>query len=261
MKAKLPKQRIYMLGLYLAPLTFFLIGWQLLTVSDPKRQFIFSSPFMVWLAFCRLTANGELFSNSAITLFEAVLGFVIGTTGGALIGLALWSSKLTAQIARPYITALASVPIFALTPIIIVWFGIGIGSKVALASISTAAVAIVQAYQGATSVNPSHLRLLTVAGATRAEVLRIVVIPSSLIWVINAMKLNIGLALLGAFIGEFISSEQGLGYMIVRASGLYDMATVFVGVIALVAIALILTNLVERLERRLLKWRNLEAMD
>jgi NitT/TauT family transport system permease protein len=261
MKDKSPLSNLQMLALYLAPLVVFLIGWQLLTWSDPKRQFIFSSPALVWSAFCRLSANHELFENSAITLFEAVVGFVIGTTGGAFIGLALWCSKLTARIARPYITALASVPIFALTPIIIVWFGIGIGSKVALASISTAAVAIVQAYQGATSVNPSHLRLLTVAGATRAEILRIVIIPSSLIWVINAMKLNIGLALLGAFIGEFISSEQGLGYMIVRASGLYDMATVFVGVIALVAIALVLTNLVERLERLLLRWRNLETTE
>lgn len=184
----------------------------------------------------------------------------MGTTLGAIIGLLLWCSEFTAKIARPYITALASVPIFALAPIIIVWFGIGIGSKVALACISTATVAIVQAYQGAISVDASHLRLMRVLGASRAQVLRIVVIPSSLIWVINAMKLNIGLALLGAFIGEFISAEQGLGYMIVKASGLYDMATVFVGVIALIVIALVLTNLVEHLERRLLTWKTVAGI-
>ncbi len=248
--------KAFMLGLYLAPLLVFVAIWQLLTATDSKRQFIFSSPTLVWTAMCRLTASGELAANCGITLSEALLGFVIGTSAGAVIGLFLWASPLTAKIARPYITALASVPIFALTPIIIVWFGIGIASKIALASISTAAVAVVQAYQGATSVSPLHLRLLKVAGATRAQVMRIAVIPSSLIWVTNAMKLNIGLALLGAFIGEFISSERGLGYMIVKASGLYDMATVFVGVLALVLIALLLTNLVERLERRLLRWRD-----
>ena len=256
MKKHSPAHDLLMVGLYLAPLIIFVASWHIFACSDSKRQFIFSSPSLVWAAFCRLAASGELINNAGVTLLEAVLGFFIGTTGGALIGLALWSSPLTARIARPYITALASVPIFALTPIIIVWFGIGIGSKIALASISTAAVAIVQAYQGATSANPSHLRLLQVADATRADVLRIVILPSSLIWVINAMKLNIGLALLGAFIGEFISAEHGLGFMIVKASGLYDMATVFVGVITLVAIALLLTHLVERLERRLLRWRN-----
>ncbi|MBC7998037.1 MAG: ABC transporter permease subunit, partial [Leptolyngbya sp.] len=110
---------------------------------------------------------------------------------------------------------------------------------------------------GATSVEPRYLKLMQVVGASRMQVFRLVVVPSSLIWVINAMKLNIGLALLGAFIGEFISAEEGLGYMIVKASGLYDMATVIVGIIALVIIALLLNVLVDQLEKRLFSWRYL----
>jgi NitT/TauT family transport system permease protein len=96
---------------------------------------------------------------------------------------------------------------------------------------------------------------MQVVGANRFQTFRLVVVPSSLIWVINAMKLNIGLALMGAFIGEFISAEEGLGYMIVKASGLYDMATVLVGVLTLILIALFLTFLIERIEHRLLKWK------
>ena len=190
-----------------------------------------------------------------ITIIEALCGFFLGTISGAIIGLCLWYSQTIARIAKPYITALATIPIFALAPIIIVWFGIGLWSKIMLAFISTVSVAIVQSYQGAMSVEPRFLRFMQVVGAKRSQVFRTVVIPSSLIWVINAAKLNIGLALLGAFIGEFISSEQGLGYMIVKASGLYDMATVIVGIIALIVIALILTNLVEVLERYVLKWK------
>jgi NitT/TauT family transport system permease protein len=181
---------------------------------------------------------------------------LLGTTCGAAIGLSLWYSRVVAAVAKPYIGALGSIPIFALAPMIIVWFGIGIISKIMLAFISTIVVAIVQSYQGAVSVEGKFLRLLKIMGASRFQTFRIVVLPSSIIWVINAMKLNIGLALLGAFIGEFISAEQGLGYMIVRASGLYDMATVLVGVFTLIAVALVMTALIEQIERRLLSWRN-----
>ncbi|MCA9803352.1 MAG: ABC transporter permease subunit, partial [Cyanobacteria bacterium HKST-UBA02] len=155
------------------------------------------------------------------------------------------------------IAALGSIPIFSLAPMIITWFGIGLWSKIMLAFLSTVVVAIVQSYQGAVSVEPRYLRFMAVVGASRSQVFRFIVVPSSLIWVVNAMKLNIGLALLGAFIGEFISAEAGLGYMIVKASGLYDMATVLVGVFTLMVIALILSALVEALERRILSWKYL----
>jgi NitT/TauT family transport system permease protein len=245
----------WMLLLYPLPALIFLLVWHFLTAGYPQRQFIFSSPEQVWLAMIRLSISGELLRNAGITIFEALCGFLLGTISGAIIGLSLWCSHTVARIARPYIVALATVPIFALAPIVIVWFGIGIWSKIMLAFLSTVTVAIVQSYQGAMSVERRYLRLMQVVRATRAQTFRLLVIPSSLIWVINAMKLNIGLALLGAFIGEFISAEEGLGYMIVKASGLYDMATVFVGIFALIAIALILTALVGQLEKRLLKWQ------
>jgi NitT/TauT family transport system permease protein len=214
------KSRTWEYVLYPLPLVLLVVAWYLLTENNPQRQFIFSSPTQVLSAFVRLSDSGELYRNAGVTIFEAVIGFLMGTIIGALLGLSLWYSRLVARIAQPYITAIATVPIFALAPIIIVWFGIGIFSKIMLAFLSTVAVAIVQSYQGAMSVEPRYLRLMQVVGATRWQTFRIVVMPSSWIWVVNAMKLNIGLALLGAFIGEFISAEEGLGYMIVKASGL-----------------------------------------
>lgn len=241
--------------LYPVPLLILICIWYSVTAADESKQFIFSSPIKVYEAAVRLVLSGELLTNARITLFEALLGFILGTISGALIGLTLWSSRLVALVAKPYITALATVPIFALAPIIIAWFGIDIKSKVALAFLSTVCVAIVQSYQGAMSVDERFLRQMQVVGATRFQTFRLVVVPSSIIWVLNAMKLNIGLALMGAFIGEFISSECGLGYMIVKASGLYDMATVFVGVITLIIIALLLTFVVEKLEAVLMRWK------
>lgn len=240
---------------YPVPLIVFVLVWYFYTANDPKRQFIFSSPEQVFHKLIELTSNWELFHHAAITLSEALIGFVAGTVCGAALGLSFWYSRRVALVAKPYITALASVPIFALAPIIIVWFGIDIYSKIALAFISTCVVAIVQSYQGAMSAEPRFLKLMHVMGANRGQTFRIVVLPSALIWVINAMKLNIGLALLGAFIGEFISSEKGLGHMIVKASGLYDMATVIVGVLALVVISLIATAAVEWLENWLMRWK------
>lgn len=249
-----PRSKILLI-LYPLPLLVFLVVWQLYTMNEPQRQFIFSSPHQTWCAFTRLVTNGDLLRNTCVTLVEALAGFILGTTCGAIIGLSLWYSRLVSTVSKPYITALGSIPIFALAPMIISWFGIGIVSKIALAFLSTVVVAIVQSYQGAMTVEPKFFRLMQVFGANRAETFKTVVLPSSLIWVVNAMKLNIGLALLGAFIGEFISAEQGLGHMIVRASGLYDMATVIVGVITLAVLAICLSTIIEQLERRLLPWR------
>ncbi len=240
---------------YPLPLVIFIVVWHLLTSNCPDRQFTFYSPQLVFAAFGKLAYSGELLKNTGVTVSEAVCGFIMGTSIGATIGLSFWYSKIVARVAHPYITALATIPIFALAPVVIAWFGIGMWSKIMLAFLSTVAVAIVQSYQGAMSAEPRFLKFMQVAKASRWQIFRIVVMPSALIWVINAMRLNIGLALLGAFIGEFISSEEGLGYMIVKASGLYDMATVFVGVIALILVALLLTAVIDQLERRLLSWR------
>lgn len=245
--------------LYPLPLLVVVVCWHFYSVANQHNQFIFSGPQQVWAAFVRLIVSGELLKNAGVTVVEAVAGFMLGTLVGASVGLSLWYSRTVATIAKPYVIALGSIPTFALAPMIIAWFGIGVMSKIMLAFISTVVVALVQAYQGATSVEPRFIRLMQVVAATRWQTFRTVVVPTSLIWVLNAMKLNIGLALLGAFIGEFISSEQGLGYMIVRASGLYDNATVIVGVFTLAVIALCFSLLVERLEDKLMPWRKCRA--
>ena len=241
--------------LYPLPLIVLVVVWHILTGNSPERQFVFSSPHQVFDAFVKVAASGELLRNTGVTVGEAVAGFLMGTTAGAAIGLSFWYSRTIARIASPYITAMATIPIFVLAPVVIVWFGIGIFSKIMLAFLSTVVVAIVQSYKGATTIEPRYLQFMQVAKASRWQIFKIVVVPSSLIWVINAMRLNIGMALLGAFIGEFISAEEGLGYMIVKASGLYDMATVYAGTIALIVVALLLTAVIDQIERRLLSWR------
>ncbi len=245
-------------SLVFLPAVIFIAAWHLATDGHPDRQFIFSSPERVWLAMVRLATSGELFTHTYTTLYETIVGFLLGMTTGTILGLALWYSPLLASMSRPYVIGLAAIPIIALAPVMIVWFGIGAISKIMMAAFSTVGVAMVQAFQGANSAELRHLRYMAVLGATRWQVFRIVIVPSATVWVINSMKLNISLALMGAFIGEFISAEKGLGYLIVRSSGLYDMASVFVGCIVLTLIALLLNALTAKLENVLLKWKNRE---
>lgn len=125
--------RVKELLLYPLPLAVLIIAWHFAVLNNQERQFTFSSPEKVLETLINLIKSGELLANSSITVSEALIGFLLGTTSGALLGLSLWYSRLAAKIARPYITALGTIPIFALSPIIISWFGIDMTSKVALA--------------------------------------------------------------------------------------------------------------------------------
>ena len=173
----------------------------------------------------------------------------------AVLGLGLWFSESVARISKPYLVALGAVPVFAIAPMTILWFGVGIGAKVILAFLATVFVAASQAYKGAEQIDRLHLQRLRVFGAKRWQVFRLLLLPSSLVWVLSSLRLTIGLALLGAFIGEFIAADRGLGYMIVKAGGLYDTPRVLVGVITIVAIAVTVDKAVDLVERQILKWK------
>jgi NitT/TauT family transport system permease protein len=199
--------------------------------------------------------DGTLLTHTAITAGEAIAGFLLGNFMGAIAGLSLWYFERVARISKPYLTALGSLPIFAIAPMTVLWFGIGIGAKITLAFLATVFLAAGQAYKGAEQVDPLLLRRFRVFGASRRSTFRYLLLPSATVWIIGSLRITISAALLGAFIGEFISSERGLGYMIIRASGLYDTPRVLVGVITIIILAIILDSLVGLLEKRMFHWK------
>ena len=203
-------------------------------------EFFFGRPSRIAVYIASRLFDGSLEADSAATVIEAVCGFLIGNIAGILVGLALWYSKVAFEVSRPFITALGSAPMFALAPLLVVWFGTGLYSKIMIAALSTFFVALLQAYTGAEEVSRDYLRLMASLGASKTQTFRKVVAPSAIVWVVSAMRLNVGFALLGAFIGEFISSEVGLGHMILVASGLFNMSLVLCGVLAFIVIALLL---------------------
>ena len=183
------------------------------------------------------------------TLGEVVVGFVIGNLVGTVIGLALWFSRTMFLVFRPYIIALGSAPLITLAPLLIIWFGTGFKAKVLIVAFSTMFVALFQAYSGASEVDPQHLKLMQSFRATKMKTFRKVIAPAAIVWVMAAFRMNIGFAILGAFLGEFISSSQGLGHLIVVASGLFDISLVFCAVFSLIGLALALTYLLSHVEK------------
>jgi NitT/TauT family transport system permease protein len=229
--------------------------WQIAVGTGAASAFLFGSPAGVARIFWLRLADYSLFYDIWITVYEAMLGFVIGTAAGSLIGLALWYSRFVARTVEPLIVAFNSVPKIAFAPIVILWFGTGLYSKVALAISLTAIVALIAAYQAVKDADPDLLSLLLTLGAGKNQIFRKVVIPSALPGIIATFRINVGFGLVGAVVGEFISSQRGLGHMVFTASSFYDLDTVWLGLFVLMAIGFLLYFIIDIIERRLLPWK------
>jgi NitT/TauT family transport system permease protein len=217
--------------------------------------FLFGSPVGIAQFALKSILDGSLLYDTWVTVFEATLGFVIGTVVGSLLGLALWYSPFIARTVEPIVVAFNSVPKIAFAPIIILWFGTGLTSKVALAISLTAIVALIAAYQAAKDADPDLQGLMVTLGANKHQIFSNVIVPSSLPAIVATFRINVGFGLVGAVVGEFISSQRGLGHLIFTASSLYDLNTVWVGLFTLMAVGFVLYFVIDWVERRLLPWK------
>ncbi|MEE9362061.1 MAG: ABC transporter permease [Cellulophaga sp.] len=237
--------------LTLFPLAIFLVLWEFYSSLDDKNMFLFASPSRVFNSLVENIFSGLLIKDFYITAYEIISGFVIGNIVGCLLGLSLWFSKTIAEISRPYVIALGSIPIFAIAPMMIIWFGTGIFSKIMMVILSTILIAITQSYEGAKNVNVEQVNLLKSFGASNNQIFTKLILPSSLLWVFNSLRLNISFAILGAFIAEFISANEGLGYRILKSSGLYDIPLVIASIILLIFLAFLLNGMIGLIEKKL----------
>lgn len=238
---------------YLIPLILLSIIWEISAIKSEKINFLFASPSSIAVKFFEKVMNGELVEYTLITGFEALVGLISGVLIGSIIGFSLMYSPKTSKISKPYIIALSSIPIFGIAPMMIIWFGTGLFMKIAMAFFSTVFVAIFQAYQGGQDVSEDELNYFFLNGATNNQKFWKLVFPSSVNWVLQSLKLNSGLAILGAFIGEFIASEKGLGYIILKASGLYDVPYVLAAIICIIILSAFFNYLVSIVEKNKLK--------
>jgi len=224
--------------------------------NDRQAAFFFGEPLKIfgriWVWF---VGNADIYRHLAITLIETALAFAIGTALGLGFGLWLALSPLAAAIFDPYIKAANSMPRVILAPIFAVWFGLGVASKVALGVTLVFFIVFFNVYQGVKEVSPVVLANARMLGATRQQLLRHVYLPSAMSWVFSSLHTSVGLAFVGAVVGEYLGSSQGVGYLILQAEGAFDINTVMAGILVLTAFALALDALVSVAENRLMKWQ------
>ena len=241
--------------LQMAAVVSFFALWEIGIRAEWISAFLVGSPTGIFSLAYRMILSGELLSDTWYTLFEAILGFIIGTIFGSLLGLALWYSVFVARLVEPFIVAINSVPKIALAPIVVLWFGTGLVSKVALSVSLTAIVALIAAYQAAKDADVDLQSLLISMGADKHQVFFKAVVPSTLPSIIATFRINVGFGLVGAVVGEFISSQRGLGHLIYTASSLYDLNTVWVGLFTLMIMGFILYYVIDIIERASLPWK------
>ena len=261
-KPKPSNLRLWQVGLLLALFAF----WHVMTTPglvppfmfDNERQaaFFFGEPLKVlarvWAWF---VADADIYRHLAVTLVETLLAFAIGAVTGLFAGLWLALSPMASAILEPYVKAANSMPRIILAPIFAVWFGLGIASKVALGVTLVFFIVFFNVYQGVKEVSPVVLANARMLGANRKQLLRHVYLPSATSWVFSSLHTSVGLAFVGAVVGEYLGSSQGVGYLILQAEGTFDINTVFAGIVVLTAFALALDALVGVVEKRLMKWQ------
>jgi NitT/TauT family transport system permease protein len=224
--------------------------------NDRQAAFFFGEPLVVagriWSWF---VTQADIYRHLWVTLVETLLAFGIGAVLGLAAGLWLALQPMASALLEPYIKAMNSMPRIILAPIFSVWFGLGIGSKVALGVTLVFFIVFFNVYQGVKEVSPVVLANARMLGASQRQLLRHVYLPSAMAWVFSSLHNSVGLAFVGAVVGEYLGSSQGVGYLILQAEGSFDINTVMAGILVLTAFALLLDAAVTRIETRLMKWQ------
>jgi NitT/TauT family transport system permease protein len=245
------------LGVVLAPVSL-LIGilvWELVVRLGDFPAFILPSPALVWQKLIQSLADGTLLRHSLVTLQEVVIGLAAGAIVATALGYILARSHTVERVLAPYIVASQSVPVVAIAPLLIIWFGPGLFSKVLICALIVFFPVLVNTIVGVRSV-PEDLRdLMRSLRATRWQMLRYLEIPAALPVFLGGLRIGATLSVIGAVVGEFVGSDRGLGFLINRARGQYDTALVFVTVLTLILMAISLYGLVLLVETRWLAWR------
>jgi NitT/TauT family transport system permease protein len=228
---------------------------QIIWENPDRAAFFFGEPVRMFKVIWEWFSEGTIYKHLGITLLETALAFTIGSVLGLVIGLWLGLTPTASALFDPYITAMNAMPRVVLAPIFMVWFGLGIWSKVALGVTLVFFIVFFNVYQGVKEVSPVVLNNSVMLGANRKQLLRFVYLPSATSWVFSSLHTSVGMAFVGAVVGEYLGSASGVGYLIHQAEGAFDINTVFAGILVLTAFALVLDFAVTKIERRLLVWR------
>jgi len=230
--------------------------WQGLVALKVLDPFFVSRPTDIVRRVGTWIASGTLWPHLIVTLEEALLGLAAGAALGIALGFALARSPAAAAVFDPYIKMLNAIPRVVLAPLFLLWFGLGIWSKVALAVTLVFFVMFFSTYQGVRDASQVLIDNVRMLGATERQLVRHVLVPSALTWIFSSLHTSLGFAMVGAVVGEYLGSTRGLGYVISQAEGTFDTTGVFAGMTILGIVVVVVSAGVTRLERWLLRWKS-----
>jgi NitT/TauT family transport system permease protein len=228
----------------------FLLIWQYLADKKLINTFISSSPKMIMETIINLFKAGNLFNHIWVTVYETIISFMLATIIGLLIATLMWRIKFISKVIDPYLTILNSLPKIALGPIIIIWFGAKMNSIIIMALLISSFVSIINIYEGFKSVDNNKIKLMKSFKATKWQIYKLLILPSSTYTIISTLKINISMSLIGVIMGEFLVSKEGLGYLIMYGSQVFNLNLVVSGIFILCFIACLMYYLVTLLEKK-----------
>jgi len=232
-----------------------LVLWQTLATAGKLDKFFFSRPVDIAQRVGQWVSTGSVWPHLATTLSEATLAFLIGVVSGVVLGFLLARWQFLSDLLHPYIRVFNALPRVVLAPIFLLWFGLGIWSKVALGVTVVFFIVFFNTYQGVREVDVVQLNNARMLGASENQLIRHVIVPSALTWIFSSLHISIGFAIIAVVVGEYLGSSRGVGYLISQAEGVFDTTGVFAGMAVLGAVVLMVGALVDRLERYLLRWK------
>ncbi|MCB9109823.1 MAG: ABC transporter permease [Anaerolineales bacterium] len=230
-------------------------AWMLVVQISGLPKFILPSPMDVWARFLKALTDGSLLYHTGVTLVEILLGLLVGVCFATIIGYLLAKSRSLEKILSPYLVASQAIPVVAIAPLLVIWLGGGILSKVVICSLIVFFPVLVNTVVGVRAVSSSLYDLMGSLRATRWQILWKLELPASLPVLLGGLRIGATLSVIGAIVGELVDAQEGLGFLLQLGDFQYDTSMVFVAVFMLVILALSLYGVVTLLEKRFLKWQ------
>lgn len=245
---KLRKEKVIVFIFRILIISMFLIAWELLSDYKIINSFTSSSPIKATKTIIELFRDGSLIKHIGVTLYEVLISFFIASIVGMITAIILWSNKIVSKIIDPYLTILNSLPKVALGPLIIIWVGASINSIIFMALLINTFITIINIYNSFISTDKNYIILLKSLKASKFKILTKVVIPSNYLNIISALKINISMSLIGVIMGELLVSKNGLGYLIMYGSQVFNIDLVIASVIILGIISYLMYFIIEKIE-------------
>lgn len=245
---KLRLEKIIVVSSRILILLVFLGIWEILARLDIINTFTFSSPSRIIETLVKLVQDKSLFNHLWVTVYEVLISFFLASLIGLVVAIILWSSKILSKIVDPYLTILNSLPKVALGPLIIIWVGASINSIIFMSLLISTFITIINIYNGFVSTDEGYITLMKSFGANRYQIFTKVILPSNVAVLVSALKINISMTLIGVIMGELLVSKEGIGYLIMYGSQVFNIDLIITGVFILGVVSYIMYYIINRIE-------------